>query len=573
MTIFIAEEIEAIAPRTVNKDLPRDYYLTNFQSFAATITDWYGDILNHDEHLFLNRFNSLSKEARMLFVRLISRKGPHFRDDKLAYPEIGGLDEPLRELEQAELVCINATITALDCTSLLHLKELRSAPFWAEHGIAAKCMGKSRFLAYECLEDHAADLNHYCRSLFRIVTPLHTETLIRFRLLFFGTLSQDLSEFVLNDMGLTRFESYTMRPEDRFFQKREILDETLAFYQLRELIYLALEQEDWTSIETSSAMLLEASHGKHLRNRVSKLLNFLGSHMERSKRFEQALIYYGASSRHPARERQIRIHEKLEQRDQAHALCLSVLEAPWSETEQIFAERYLPRLEKKMGLRQKPGKKMTHPTDTVILERDPAHSVETHVVRYFRHSGFYAENGFWMSLFGLTFWDMIFMPVPGAFFNPFQRGPLDLFSEQFYENRKDALTKRLDFVRHSEPDSILDLWLRTKHEKQGITNALIKWHKVDDSRLTATAQGFSGSHLAEIFQRFAKHPGLHRSGFPDLILFDDSGKAELVEVKGPGDQLHDGQRRWLRFFAAKQIPYRVIRVKWSESRLDDASRP
>jgi hypothetical protein len=74
-------------------------------------------------------------------------------------------------------------------------------------------------------------------------------------------------------------------------------------------------------------------------------------------------------------------------------------------------------------------------------------------------------------------------------------------------------------------------------------------------------------HLALIFDRMAANLGLNRAGFPDLVLFPPAptapGRAsyELVEVKGPADQLRPNQERWLRFFGEHGIPARVIRVE------------
>ena len=41
----------------------------------------------------------------------------------------------------------------------------------------------------------------------------------------------------------------------------------------------------------------------------------------------------------------------------------------------------------------------------------------------------------------------------------------------------------------------------------------------------------------------------------------DGAGYELLEVKGPGDQLRPNQERWLRFFGEHAIPARVMRVE------------
>ena len=46
------------------------------------------------------RFKSLEADAQKLLVRLLNRKGVHFRIDKLHYAEIKDLDRALAELEE-----------------------------------------------------------------------------------------------------------------------------------------------------------------------------------------------------------------------------------------------------------------------------------------------------------------------------------------------------------------------------------------------------------------------------------------------------------------------------------------
>jgi hypothetical protein len=73
-------------------------------------------------------------------------------------------------------------------------------------------------------------------------------------------------------------------------------------------------------------------------------------------------------------------------------------------------------------------------------------------------------------------------------------------------------------------------------------------------------------HLALVFDRMAGNLGLHRAGFPDLVLFPPADVTseesyELLEVKGPEDQLRPNQERWLRFFGEHAIRAQVMRVE------------
>ena len=51
------------------------------------------------------------------------------------------------------------------------------------------------------------------------------------------------------------------------------------------------------------------------------------------------------------------------------------------------------------------------------------------------------------NLFGLFFWDVIFMDVPDVFHSAYQTHPLDLYSTLFYSNRQSAIDLRLEEIK------------------------------------------------------------------------------------------------------------------------------
>lgn len=66
-------------------DLPVGYYRDNFLALVDFVREQYGDILTQDEIAYADSFIDLSLNAQRLYVRLISRRGPLFRSDKLSY--------------------------------------------------------------------------------------------------------------------------------------------------------------------------------------------------------------------------------------------------------------------------------------------------------------------------------------------------------------------------------------------------------------------------------------------------------------------------------------------------------
>jgi hypothetical protein len=78
-------EVEETAARDYPEELPVGYYVDNFLAILDFVDDHYDDVLTVDEKTFSRTFRSLSLEARRLYVRLMSRKGPLFRSDTLVY--------------------------------------------------------------------------------------------------------------------------------------------------------------------------------------------------------------------------------------------------------------------------------------------------------------------------------------------------------------------------------------------------------------------------------------------------------------------------------------------------------
>src|SRR5690606_33826958 len=141
-----------------------------------------------------------------------------------------------------------------------------------------------------------------------------------------------------------------------------------------------------------------------------------------------------------ARSRLIRVLERQEDYAQAMALVYTAQLAPESAAEQQHLLRVLPRLRRKLGEPALPKVKPRQVTrlDLALALPEPSMSVEYCVPAHLSEPDgpvHYVENGLINSLFGLLCWEAIFAPLPGAFFHPFQRGPVDLHSEDFHQRR------------------------------------------------------------------------------------------------------------------------------------------
>ena len=83
--------------------LAPQYYRDNFLRLCDTVQERYGDLLDDAEQDFLAAFRQQGVDAQCLYVRLVSRVGPWFREARLDYPEINGLEAALDSLLDAGL--------------------------------------------------------------------------------------------------------------------------------------------------------------------------------------------------------------------------------------------------------------------------------------------------------------------------------------------------------------------------------------------------------------------------------------------------------------------------------------
>jgi len=160
----------------------------------------------------------------------------------------------------------------------------------------------------------------------------------------------------------------------------------------------------------------------------------------------------------------------------------------------------------------------------------------------------------------LFIWDIVFANVPGAFFNPFQSAPSDLYHQEFVEKRRVLLDKRMQEL--DDPVRFAATVRKIYESRYGIANPLVRWHKLPEQLLSKALFRIPVEHWKSLFERLLMDLRENSSGLPDLILFPADGSYELIEIKGPGDAIQKNQRRWMRYFSEHDIPCRVVNVSW-----------
>ncbi|MCB1690950.1 MAG: VRR-NUC domain-containing protein [Halioglobus sp.] len=548
-----------------NAALTPFYYRDNYLRLCDTVEAQYGDILGAAEREMLHTFRSLGFDAQCLYVRLISRTGPWFRESKLAYAELGPTPPILDELLAHEMVEEASALSPAELGKLFTRSELLQVfcppdqPTPPDkpsllHSIEQLQLREDVTLAALCTLDSQ-----------RIVAPRGVELTEYLQLLFFGNRQQSLTDFVLQDLGLTRYYPYPLDPEHRLFASREALEEYVTCATLGDTHYTLLEAGEQEALPALAAQLLPMNpRFASSEKRWHRLCNNLARDLERLDECEMALQLYSRSQRHPARERRARILESVGDWTAARAVCEEILDSPWCEAEREAAERILPRVNRKLGGPRQARRRDSFADIALTVPRG-SESVEELAAQALQQQWqavHYVENALMNTLFGLAFWEQIFAPVPGVFHIPFQSAPADMYDRAFRIRREHSLATRMQQLREENLATILaESYQRYQHYECRWTH----WRYISLELVEACARIIPPEHLLAIWERMLFDPAENRRGFPDLIALGAApGEYCLIEVKGPGDALQDSQKRWLRYFQAHDIPAQVAWVEWRD---------
>ncbi|WP_283939385.1 VRR-NUC domain-containing protein [Pseudomonas fulva] len=538
---------------------PRFYYLHNFRKALAWIGDRHADLLDAREQAFLQAFDALDWGAQALLVRMIMRKGVHFRASKLNYEEIGCCRQAAAALIANGWVLDDAPLP-LDVLLALLRKDEIVASFTAQ---LSDRRARKDDLAQQLAAQFAASQSFaaWCPALDDVLYSLTIDDLSeRLRLMFFGNLRQEWSEFVLADLGIFRYERVDFPADSRALRCREDVDDYLHLQRCRE----AFEAGE-VSDELLARIDARRYDNPYIAERRAKLLFRIGQHLERGADFDLALQVYASSGYGAARQRCIRVLERTLQHREAFELASQAVAEPVSDGELQLAERALVRLARHLGLpAQKRGKVQAPARLDLHLPKTPMLAVERLVQQHLHCSEapvHYVENTLICSLFGLLCWPAIFAAIPGAFFHPFQHGPADLLSAEFYPRRRALFAEYLaQLDDHRYRDSIR----QTYRDKFGIQSPFVHWGVLSETLLEQALDCLPAAHLQAWFRRLLGDVQANRSGMPDLIQFwPEEKRYRMIEVKGPGDRLQDNQRRWLAFCAEHGMPVDVCYVQWA----------
>ncbi len=575
--------------------LPPDYYLQHFAEFLLRIEAQYAGLLGPAQWQFIAGYRALSPDAQRLWLRMLSRKGSVFALADLQYNEI--TDQPAAAALLLESGFAARPAQQDDLANWLlkankqQLSELLQVGL--QQGLLQQLPKKSADKA--TLQQAVTDTDllqpQWLAQSGDWLALRQTEPLQYLLFLFFGRIETDLSAFTLRDLGVMatgglRAASQQSAADGQAAGSGEplylarFLDVATAQAayayarlkaQLREALprknsVLTLAQlQQW---QQDAVLWPEPLDERTVLTR-EKLCEALGRQAERLHSPELAIDWYLAGGGYPASERLMRLYHKLGRRAELDALLAQMQAEPCCDEEYYLALDFSRRVLKQSRLTDTTH--LLQQAAVLTLDELWANAPEQGALHYYRKLGYQAEhleNNLWLALFGLLLWPQLFEAADSSIHNEFERRPRDLTTPAFYQRHGVAIETQLALLDDKATACRYLLAQSTRH--YGKQNAIFSWYPELTRPLLALVQSAPAGALAAVLRKMALDFRRHSSGYPDLMLWRDSGSdsgsqaqaLQFIEIKAPGDSVRRNQLSRLHSLRELGFDVRLERVKW-----------
>ncbi|XP_072408856.1 fanconi-associated nuclease 1 isoform X3 [Chiloscyllium punctatum] len=487
---------------------PVPYYLSNFLLvMEAVLGSEDKELFNEDDNYWLGTFQKLSATGQKLYVRLFQRKLNWLKVTKLNYPDIGlDLTPTIEELSLAGLL-LTGVLTVSDryneaVHSLADVITAMTSGFWS-------------------------DALQICKTAKEKWSQLENNSDIRFH----QQLPVYLRRFTAGWV-YTRIKTYGVEILQRLHMYEEAVEELQNL--LEQSIYCPSSRGYWWN-------RLSLNLHQHLKQ-TDQAIHCL------RKGLDDVWVHMG--HRLALYQRAVRIRDSPSCKKWCHLLQNLPVVRVQDVPHVTIKGRLCPGMGNALFLMENisegPSLGQGEPCSTVIC------SVEEVSLAYYRQQGFdqgiHGEGTTFLTLFGLLFWDIIFQSgIPDVFRNPYQACPLDLYTDGFYQQRRECIESRVNFLKNASKETlctfIADVW----NGHRDINATLVNWEIFSSLQQTQSLVScLGGPFLSGICRILAKDLRNGGAGLPDLVVWNShSCQYKLAEVKGPSDQLSHKQMVWL----------------------------
>ena len=389
----------------------------------------------------------------------------------------------------------------------------------------------------------------------RILVQLRDDAVRYLLFLYFGRIRDSLSQFTMRDLGLVKTQSLQDSYEPRFNDR----DEALEHYYFASRLHFASDADLRAGLERESADWPEPNFPGSAQLR-DELAFTLGRAAERARATDKALSLFLRGESAECSERIARLLLASGKRDEARQFLERCIDDPRSEEERLIAEDiYARKFDKK---RTSTATDALRAGETIDLDESRSGAPERAVVEHFEELGYTAyrtENLVWRTLFGLLFWEELFVSGDASLHSPFEFLPTSLANGRFYDQNHERIEEKLTLL--NEPGAVKRELLRISTQYYGTPNGVFRWRRELNDAVFALIDHGDSEALARSMRRLCSDYRESRYGYPDVMVVDDQG-VRFLEVKTEGDQLRRNQLLRLEQLRADGFRADVLRVRW-----------
>ncbi|MFC3094125.1 DNA polymerase III subunit epsilon [Alteromonas sediminis] len=534
----------------MQKTLPPFYYLDHFKEFLSFFDGDNAGLLPSHVTEFIRSFHALNQYQQAIVVRVANRKYPLVATRTLQHEEILHPSHCIAELVELgvlglpEEAPIAAITQALTKTELLLLMSQNSA-------VCVPASATKSAVIQACQENLTTSNLSFkgIDYIYRRFDPA-----IKFLLfVYFGHLRGKLNQFSMRDLGVMRTRSDAVTGEARFADAE---DAQAAFYYACQREEIAAK----TLSELPDLATLPNVTSKEAARQKAKFLYEAGKYALVIDR-HWALHAMALSECDEAKEKWLRETYK-----DGHKACVqtkleAIIEGGGSEKLLLFAEDFYARKYK-----QKRTSTLTdmlrNATHSIGIDSRYNQQVEQGVIGYYQRKGIKAwrtENELWRSLFGLTFWPLLFEGDKGALSNEFDRRPALLRHNEFYQQCGDQIDQLLATL--SQKDALFAHILKQATAHYGKVNSLFMWRSNLLDKLKVLLEHANIQSLLDFLTTFTKDFSNLSDGYPDIMVLDGE-QLRFEEIKAPGDKLRANQLLALQVLKRHGFDIHITQVEW-----------
>lgn len=536
----------------MRKELPERYYLDHFFEFLGFFEADSKVLLDAETLGFIERFNALDEPAQCIIARAANRKYAIINRTQFNYPEIPEAQAHIDRLISQGWFGPLTQVSEQDFAGVVTKNDLLT--YLAQYAIPGKYASLKKAelvtLLFTQIAQHGwpqnLPQNDYLVKRF--------EPALRYLLfLYFGNTRGRLNQFSMRDLGIMRTRADAAITQARFAEANQA---TAAFWYASALDALPYCSE--TELLAYAKRPIGELSDPVTLDYAERFLHKLGMRLLPIAR-ATGLSVLEAAPGDASKEKWLRECYKDEQKELVKAHLEALIDNPPSDTLLAFAEDFYARKYHKKRTSTVTDM-LRNASTTLQLDISQNQSVEQGVIAWYKRqdmSAWRTENRLWRTLFGLTFWSILF--EKDQLVTEFDRRPKSLKFNTFYTSFSEDIDGLLDSLESTAQWLLHLTKMASCH--YGKVNSVFMWRRNQLDTVKVLLEQVPLTQIKALLLMMCKDYASLCDGFPDIMVQDSQG-LRFEEIKAPGDVLRRNQLVTIQRLQQAGFRVQITQVQW-----------